>query len=294
MGWLLRALSTSVGRKFVMAITGLLLCGFLVAHLAGNLLLFVGAQQYNDYAHALHKNEALLWVAETGLFALFIAHIVIALQVSAENRLARKVGYATSQSKQEGRYAADGFRPDSWMLATGIVVLGFIILHLIDFKFEQRPDKSLYVGANGAAVEPAVKAANLLKTPLTRIGYGIGCLFLIFHLAHGFQSAFQTLGVNHPKYTPLIKLVGLLFAIAIGVGFASFPLWWSVGNDGRPSTSSQFQPMSHLVPSPAAMSLEHSTILWVESPPGTLKGVDDPRIEQRVNSKAKNELGRPE
>lgn len=268
MGWLLRALSTSVGRKFVMAITGLLLCGFLVAHLAGNLLLYVGAQQYNEYAHALHKNEALLMVAESGLFALFIAHIVIAFQISAENRAARKVGYAMSQSKQEGRYAADGSRPDSWMLATGIVVLGFLVLHLIDFKFEKRQEPGLYKGANGQPVQPAEKAANLLKTPITRIGYGIGCLFLIFHLAHGFQSAFQTLGANHPKYTPLIKLVSLLFAIAIGVGFALFPLVWSVGNDGRAS-----QPVE---------TSARSASEFPKSPPGTLEGVDPPRFPPAI------------
>lgn len=221
----MKALSTSVGKKFVMAITGLLLCGFLVAHLAGNLLLWVpdGGQSYNDYAHTLHKNEALLMVAETGLFALFLAHIFIAVQTVRENLAARKVGYAMRQSKQEGRIAMDGWRPDTWMAVSGAVILGFIILHLIDFKFECREPSLYEVG--GVAVEPAVKAANLLKTPITRIGYGIGFLFLSFHLAHGFQSAFQTLGVNHPKYTPLIKLASLLFAIAMGVGFASFLLW---------------------------------------------------------------------
>jgi succinate dehydrogenase / fumarate reductase cytochrome b subunit len=225
----MNALSTSVGRKVVMSITGLLLCGFLVVHLAGNLLLYAGddGKTYNEYAHALHKNTGLLMIAETGLFALFIAHIVIALQVSAENRAARKVGYAMTRSKQEGRYVLEGFRPDTWMLATGMIVLGFLMLHLIDFKMEWR--SAVFYEANGQKLEPFDKAKALLSTSnmLTIFGYAVGSFALLAHLAHGFQSAFQTLGINHPKYTPLIKLVGLLFAIAIGVGFATFPLIWA-------------------------------------------------------------------
>ena len=145
-----------------------------------------------------------------------------------------------------------------------------------------------------------MKAANLLKTPITRIGYGIGCLFLIFHLAHGFQSAFQSLGVNHPKYTPLIKLVGLLFAVGIGVGFALFPLFWSVGNDGRvPGAQSANASHSVQVFKPVEMSKPHEVLTRSaadlpdvpQPPPGTLEGVDDPRnvsanllIERRLKS----------
>lgn len=233
MRWLLNALSTSVGRKVVLAITGLLLCGFLVAHLAGNMLLYAGDKgaSYNEYAEALHKQAALLAVAEVGLFGLLIAHIVIALQVSAENRAARKVGYAVTRSKQEGRIAMEGYRPDTWMLVTGILVLGFLVLHLMDFKMELR-DKSYYLNAAGEDATPFEKAKNLLSTSnlITIIGYAIGSFALLAHLAHGFQSAFQTLGFNHPKYTPLIKLFGLLFAIAIGIGFATFPLIWSMSH----------------------------------------------------------------
>ncbi len=283
----MKALSTSVGRKFVMAITGLLLCGFLVAHLAGNLLLYVGAQEYNDYAHALHKQAGLLVVAEIGLFALFIAHIVIALQVSAENRLARKVGYAMKQSKQEGRRAEEMWRPDSWMLFTGIGVLGFLVLHLIDFKFGTElkiRDQALYF--DGAVEKtPYDKAAALLSTPLTIIGYGFGCLFLAVHLAHGFSSAFQTLGLNHPKYTPTIKRIGLLFAFAIGVGFASFALIW------KPSHTSG-QAANPLPRISSANTTDRPVSAVPTPPPGTLEGVDDPRVvpanfEQRIERQMK-------
>lgn len=269
MRWLLNALSTSVGRKVVMSITGLLLCGFLVAHLAGNLLLYVpdGGHSYNEYAHALHKQAALLAIAEIGLFGLFIAHIVIALQVSAENRAARKVGYAVTRSKQEGRIAMEGLRPDTWMLATGIIVLGFLILHLMDFKLELR-DKAFYTTEAGGKLEPFDKAMRLLSSSnlITIVGYTFGSLMLLAHLAHGFQSAFQTLGINHPKYTPLIKLVGLVFAIVIGVGFASFPILGFF----RGAPPSPRPPVTNLTPAdPGFRSVP-------TPPPGTLEGVDDP------------------
>lgn len=264
MRWLLNALSTSVGRKVVLAITGLLLCGFLVAHLAGNLLLHVsdGGKSYNEYAHALHKQAALLAIAEVGLFGLFIAHIVIALQVSAENRAARKVGYAVTRSKQEGRYAMEGYRPDTWMLVTGIVVLGFLILHLMDFKMELRA-KEFYQLADGSALEPADKANALLSSSnlITIIGYTIGSFALIAHLAHGFQSAFQTLGINHPKYTPLIKTFGLIFAFVIGVGFATFPICGLIKGSVPSSVTTPRDRGHQPVPTP---------------PPGTIEGVDDP------------------
>ena len=277
MRWLLNALSTSVGRKVVLAITGLLLCGFLVAHLAGNLLMHAGddGKSYNEYAHALHKQAALLVVAEIGLFGLFIAHIVIALQVSKENRAARKVGYAVTRSKQEGRIAMEGYRPDTWMLVTGIVVLGFLILHLIDFKFGTElklRDQTLYFDGTDEK-SPYDKAVALLKTPLTIIGYGIGCVFLAFHLAHAFQSAFQTLGFNHPKYTPTIKTTGLIFALVIGVGFVSFPvsgLIQSGTSSSRPKASVSVPADRQLEPVPTP-------------PPGTLEGVDDPSSLRPVN-----------
>lgn len=273
MRWLLNALSTSVGRKVVLAITGLLLCGFLVAHLAGNLLLHVpdGGHSYNEYAHALHKQAALLAIAEVGLFGLFIAHIVIAMQVSAENRAARKVGYAMRQSKQDGRLASDGYRPDTWMLVTGIVILGFLILHLSDFKMELR-DKAFYQSVDGQTLEPAAKANALLSSSnmITIVGYMLGSLALIAHLAHGFQSAFQTLGINHPKYTPIIKTIGLLFALVIGVGFATFPITGFLkGTATAPAKVSAQMPVNQPVqPVPTP-------------PPGSIEGVDDPRATAR-------------
>ena len=217
---LLAALSTTVGKKFLMAVTGLLLCGFLIVHLAGNLLLYVDQEgkSYNEYAHALHSRDVLLKLMEAGLAALFILHIVLAFKTARENRAARKVRYYAQQSKIQDRQSA--VKPDTWMFLSGAVILGFLILHLVDFTFLLRTDVPYEDFSNNEAG----KAAAILRTPLTAIVYTIGCIVLGIHLSHGVSSAFQSLGVNHPKYQPLIRWGGILFAVLIGIGFASFPV----------------------------------------------------------------------
>jgi len=218
--WFFRFLSSSIGQKFVMAITGLLLCGFLVVHLEGNLLLFVSAEKYNAYAHFLHSQEELLMVAETGLFVLFLAHLYLAFATAWGNAKARVDQYAVKQTKQaKGLWAAS---PSTWMFASGSVVLGFVILHLIDMKFQARPD-IVYLDEH-APNAPYANALAVLSNPISRVVYTIGVIVLGFHLSHGFASAFQSLGLNHPKYTPLIKWISRLFAFAIAAGFASLPI----------------------------------------------------------------------
>jgi succinate dehydrogenase / fumarate reductase cytochrome b subunit len=200
-----------------MAITGLLLCGFLVVHLAGNLLLFAGAEAYNAYAHKLHDNEDLLHVAETGLALIFFTHLYLAFSLSAGNRIARGRGYAENQSKRENLISK--VRPDTWMLVSGVAVLGYMILHLADFTLEFR-DRSHYEG-----LDPFDKAVSLLNDPISIIGYLVGFAFLFAHLSHGFPSAFQSLGLNHPKYNAVVKWGGLAFAGALALGNASLVFW---------------------------------------------------------------------
>jgi succinate dehydrogenase / fumarate reductase cytochrome b subunit len=197
-----------------MALTGLLLIAFVIIHLAGNLLLYVGFQDYNNYAHALHSKPAFVLVAEIGLLALFAAHILIAVQLTRENRSARAVGYQMRRSKQ-ARTAAT---PSALMFVSGAILLGFILLHLADFRFHLHNP-----GPEGE--EPFAKALRLLQDPISAGVYFLGSLFLGWHLIHGFQSAFQSLGWNHSKYTPLVKKLGILLAVMVAIGFASFPVW---------------------------------------------------------------------
>lgn len=212
--WLTRALSSTIGRKLIMAVTGLALCGFLATHLAGNLLLYAGPQAYDAYAHALHAQKLLLPIAEVGLLLMFVGHIVLAFTTNRENSLSRPIGYEMRQSKQPpSGFAAPA---SSIMFATGIVVLLFLILHLSDFRFALRHHEG---------DTPYTKAVAILHDPLSAIVYVVGSIVLGYHVLHGFQSAFQTLGINHPKYTPIIKFLSVVFAVTIALGFGSFPLW---------------------------------------------------------------------
>jgi len=213
----LKALSSSVGKKFVMGITGLLLCGFLVTHLAGNLLLFVGADAYNKYAHALHSQPGLLLVAEVILYFLFITHIYLAFHTSTENRVARGHGYALKRSKLDAAPHTTSWplHPEAWMFFTGAIVLFFLIVHVGQFAWEiwlPGPPKE----------EPFPKAIRILNDNATATIYLIGVIVLGIHLWHGFASAFQSLGITHPRYAGLIKWLGVVFAVVIGLGFASF------------------------------------------------------------------------
>lgn len=220
MSLLLRALSSSVGKKFVMAATGLLLCLFLAGHLGGNLLLYVGPRAYNSYAHGLHSQEWLVKIAEIILLILFVAHIYLAIRTTQENRSARARQYLVKHSKLDVAPHTTSWpmHPEAWMFTSGAIVLAFLILHVAQFTFEiplpwMRPHST---------EEPYSKAIRILRDDLTGIAYVIGCVILGIHLWHGFASAFQSLGISHPRYRPLIKWVGVAFATIIGLGFASF------------------------------------------------------------------------
>ena len=215
LNWFFRLLSSSIGQKFVMGLTGLLLCGFLVAHLAGNLLLFAGAKPFNEYAHALHSQWELLAVAEFGLIVLFAAHVYLAVSTTIGNYRARRDFYVMKQTKVPGRIIG----ANSWMFASGSVVLGFVILHLIDLRLGLR--SAIHYAPETDFEAPFKNTLAAISDPISRTVYFVGVIILGVHLSHGFASAFQSLGLNHPKYTPLIKVVGKIFAIIIAVGFAS-------------------------------------------------------------------------
>lgn len=201
-----RIFGSSIGRKAIVALAGLLLCGFLVTHLAGNLFLFVGEETFNHYAKTL-ENSPLLLPAELVLAAIFLGHILVSLKLRWENKQARPVGYVMQESKG-GRTL--GSRT---MGVSGILLLAFLIIHVKTFKFTDHT-AGLYRVVMDAFANKAYSGFYVLA---------MGALGL--HLSHGFQSAFQTLGVSHPRYRALIRGLGLLFAVAIAGGFATLPIW---------------------------------------------------------------------
>ncbi|MEM7308868.1 MAG: succinate dehydrogenase cytochrome b subunit [Planctomycetota bacterium] len=210
--WLGTALFSSVGRKIVMGLTGLLLVGFLIEHLAGNLTLFQDSDgtAFNEYKEWLESFGPLLKVAEVGLFLLFASHIAIALKLSLENREARKQRYVIRSSRGQATAASLS------MLFTGSVVMLFLIKHVgFDFRF------------NGDFHEaPAAVVKDTLASPVSGFFYVATMGILGFHLAHGFRSAFQSLGLSHPKLDPLLDKAGIGLAVALAVGFASFPIYY--------------------------------------------------------------------
>lgn len=204
-------LESSIGKKIMVALAGVLLIGFLVTHLAGNLLMFVGEGAFNKYAEALESNP-LLPVAEIGLVALFLLHIAMSARATLANRAARPEGYQS--------YKGKGARtPGSRTMAlTGTLILAFVVIHVATLKYKVGGEKGqeLFAHVVGWFSGSKLYAGFYL---LAMLGIGL-------HLSHGVQSAAQTFGLNHPRYTPLIKKAGLGLAAAIALGFASLPFYF--------------------------------------------------------------------
>lgn len=203
-------LESSIGKKMMVALAGLFLCGFLLTHLLGNLFLFVGPKAFNHYAQTLEHNP-LLPIAEIGLVALFLVHILLSLRARWANVQARPIAYESYEGKGA---RTPGSRS---MAVTGTLVLVFLIVHLKSFRFAaaQMRETDMYQLVTSAFTNPLYAAFYILAL----VGVGL-------HLSHGFQSAFQTLGINHPRYTPLIKKAGWAFAALVALGFASMPIYF--------------------------------------------------------------------
>lgn len=207
--WIGDCLNSSIGKKAVMAVTGLALVGYLFVHLWGNLQLYAGDTVFDRYVEQIQEWGVLLYVAEAGLALLFIGHIYLGVRLAMENREARSQGYVVRSTRGKATVSS------MTMLVTGLVVMAFLIKHVLDFRF----------GA-GFLDAPAVTTRELLTTPIHAIIYLVGVVALTFHLAHAFQSSFQSLGVNHPRVTPILLKLGLAIALLLGFGFASFPIYY--------------------------------------------------------------------
>lgn len=221
-----KVLSTTVGQKILMALTGLSLCGFLIAHLGGNLKLYAGEQAFNDYAHGLHSLGPLLAAAEVGLFATFALHIGLAFSTAASNTLARQKEYAIKETKQ-GIFILPNGGASSWMMLTGLIVLAFLVTHIMDMKLKVNPgvDYTAAMNADKIIDNEFQAVKSVLSTPLNAAIYMAALVALGIHLSHGFRSALQTLGVNHKRWNTLLTYSGFLFAWAITFGFLSLVVW---------------------------------------------------------------------
>lgn len=227
--------SYSIGKKMIMALTGIFLITFLPVHLAGNLLLLKGPAAFNEYAEFMGTSP-LIRVMEFVLFGGFIFHIVDGLMLKMQNKKARPIGYAVSAGSKNASWFSKN------MATTGIILLIFLILHLISFFIKARFGADVNFGINsenwngswltqgdyGVTPEHPFsmyhKTAMLFSIPWYAILNIVAMLVIMGHLIHGFQSAFQTLGINHPKYTPLIKAIGYGYAVIVPLGFCVIPV----------------------------------------------------------------------
>lgn len=212
-------LSSTVARKFVAGLTGVLLIAYLVLHLAGNLTLFAGQGLFNLYAHRLESLGPLLLVAEVILALLFVLHAVVGIQVFLEKKRARPDGYAMTATRGEPSRQTMASRS---MIVTGIVLLVFIPIHVWMFKFRPTPVTTID-GREARDLYALVYAA--FKQPLIAWGYALVMGFLGFHLRHGFWSAFQSLGALNPRLLPLCYALGLVVALILAGGFVVLPVW---------------------------------------------------------------------
>ncbi len=216
----LKFIGSSIGKKFLMALTGLAMVIFLLEHLSGNLLLFSkNPDPYNEYADFLLSFGWLIIVAELGLIAILLFHMVSAISISIGKKKARPVAYAKTGNAGEPSKKTFSSKTMIW---TGLLIFAFIAIHLKTFKF----------GPNYSSTVDGVEMRDLhtlvwevFQNPIYVVWYVGALIFLGFHLRHGFWSAFQSLGVHHPRYTPVIYSVGILVAIIISVGFLGIPLW---------------------------------------------------------------------
>ena len=209
MNWLVKTFSSSIGKKQVQAVTGLLFCLFVAVHLMGNLTIYAGKESFLSYVDHLHSFEALVTVAEFGLIFFAVLHIGMGLYLFLENRRARPVAYAVDKSAG-GRTIGSRTAP-----YTGALILVFVIFHLIKFRFVDKMTINDFV----------ILSNTFAEFGFWTLFYIAGVIVVAVHVSHGFWSGFQTLGLNHPKYMPLVERVGIVFSLIIGIGFASIPVF---------------------------------------------------------------------
>jgi succinate dehydrogenase / fumarate reductase cytochrome b subunit len=208
MNWITGTLGSSIGKKLLMSITGLSFIGFLAAHLAGNLTIYGGKDAFNGYAEHLHALGPVLTVAELVLLTLFLVHVITGVILFLQNLKARPKRYAVNKTAG-GRTFGSATMP-----YTGALLLAFIVFHLLNFSFVDKTDTTIFNIVSSA-----------FSSPLYVVIYILAMVVAAVHVSHGFWSAFQTVGANHPKYMPLIQTVGIAFAVVVGIGFGFLPIY---------------------------------------------------------------------
>jgi succinate dehydrogenase cytochrome b subunit len=212
-----RVFSSSVGTKLLIGLTGLALFAYLILHLAGNAIIFLGQDTFNEYSHRLISNP-LVVPAEIGLLLIFLLHVYKTVTMWISNQAARPVRY---QKRAPADHTSRKSLASTTMIATGLAMFLFLLIHVRQFKYG-----AWYAAAADASIRDLYRTeVEVFRQPFWVVFYVICMLFVGLHLRHGISSGFQSLGVDHPLYTRRLVTWGIVGAIVIGIGFAIIPVW---------------------------------------------------------------------
>ena len=208
---------STVGRKYIMGISGLVWMGFVLSHMAGNMLILVSPDLYNAYGHAIVSNKPLLYGAESVLVLALIVHVTTAISLTIENRKAKGSRYAVSASGDKASTLAS-----RTMGMQGSVVLAFIILHLATFKYGTHYDTVV----NGVQMRDLHRLiVEVFQQPGYVLWYVVALILLMFHLSHGASSIFQSFGFLERKMQKGLRKFAWTYAIIVVAGFLSQPAY---------------------------------------------------------------------
>lgn len=208
---------STVGRKYIMGISGLVWMGFVLAHMAGNMLILVSPDLYNAYGHAIVSNKAVLYGAELVLVLALIVHVTTAISLTIENRRAKGTRYAVSASGEKASTLAS-----RTMGMQGSVILAFIILHLATFKYGTHYDTTV----NGVQMRDLHRLiVEVFQQPGYVLWYVVALVLLMFHLSHGASSIFQSFGFLERKMQKGLRKFAWTYAIIVVAGFLSQPAY---------------------------------------------------------------------
>jgi succinate dehydrogenase / fumarate reductase, cytochrome b subunit len=212
-----RILSSSVGTKLLIGLTGLGLFVYMVVHVAGNVIIFAGPEAFNEYSHILISNPLILPI-EIGLLLVFLLHIYQTVTMWTKNKAARPVAY---EKKELAGHTSRKSLASSTMIASGLIILVFVIIHVKQFKFG-----TFYLVPGSDSIRDLYRTeVEVFRNPLWMVFYVLGTLLVGLHLRHGISSAFQSLGLDHPRYTRRLVWWGIALAVVIAGGLGVIPVW---------------------------------------------------------------------
>jgi succinate dehydrogenase / fumarate reductase cytochrome b subunit len=212
-----RVFTSSVGTKLVIGFTGLALFAYLILHLAGNAIIFFGQDAFNEYSHMLISNPLII-PAEIGLLLIFLVHIYKTSRMWIDNQAARPVRY---EKKNWAGHTSRKSVASSTMIVSGLLTAVFVLIHVKQFKYG-----SFYLVEGSDAVRDLYRTEIQVFQQPFWVAFYVTCTLMIgLHLRHGISSAFQSIGLDHPRYTRRLVTWGIVGAVVIGGGLAVIPVW---------------------------------------------------------------------